>query len=190
MEFFITNNYQASGEISLDDLVTLFKTKLRIKELVTTIFSKMIDFKRNNKVKIEDIILTIDSYRDDNFNGELNDKDKNILFLSAIIEKNFIKLDKIFENEQNDSMKIEEFKKVIFEKKTENNQYSITKDELNENLLDDILLSLSRDEKIYKEDLKKYYSEAKSKLKSAKIELNNTQKYWINKYINVLLSNS
>ena len=190
LEFFITNNYQASGEISLDDLVTLFKTKLRIKELVTTIFFKMIDFKRNNKIKIEDIILTIDSYRDDNFNGELNDKDKNILFLSAIIEKNFIKLDKIFENEQNDSMKIEEFKKVIFEKKTENNQYSITKDELNENLLDDILLSLSRDEKIYKEDLKKYYSEAKSKLKSAKIELNNTQKYWINKYINVLLSNS
>jgi len=190
LEFFISNNYMASGEINLDELVSLFKTKLKIKELITTIFFKMLDNKRKDNVKIEDIILTIDSYRDDNFIGTLNDKDKNILFLSAIIEKNFIKLDKIFKTEQNESIKIEEFKKIILKEKAENNLYSITKDELDENLLDDILFSLSREEKIYKEDLKKYYSEAKSKLKKPNIELNNTQKFWINKYINVLLSNS
>ena len=87
-------------------------------------------------------------------------------------------------------MKIEELKKIILKERTENNQYSITKDELDENLLDDILYSFSKDDMIYKEDLKKYYSEAKSKLKISNIELDNTQKYWINKYINVLLSNS
>ena len=190
LEFFITNNYHASGEINLNELVDLFKTKLRIKELVTTIFFKMIDLKRNNKAKIEDIILAIDSYRDDYFIGALNDKDKNILFLTAIFEKNFIKLDKIFKTEQNGSMKIEELKKIILKERTENNQYSITKDELDENLLDDILYSFSKDDMIYKEDLKKYYSESKSKLKISNIELDNTQKYWINKYINVLLSNS
>ena len=190
LEFFITNNYHASGEINLNELVDLFKTKLRIKELVTTIFFKMIDIKRNNKAKIEDIILAIDSYRDDYFIGALNDKDKNILFLTAIFEKNFIKLDKIFKTEQNGSMKIEELKKIILKERTENNQYSITKDELDENLLDDILYSFSKDDMIYKEDLKKYYSESKSKLKISNIELDNTQKYWINKYINVLLSNS
>ena len=190
LQFFITNNFQASGEITLDDLVSLFKKKLGIKELVTTIFFKMLDFNRNNKEKIEDIILTIDSYRDDHFNGTLTSKDKNILFLSVLTEKNFIKLDKIFKTEQKESITIEEFKKIILKERSENNLYSISKDELDEDLLDSILLSLSRDERIYKEDLKNYYSEAKSKLKTTKIELNNAQKYWINKYINVLISYS
>ena len=180
LEFFITNNLQASGEIELDNLINLFYKKLRIRELITTIFFKMLDYNKKNKIKIEDIILTIDSFRDDNFNNLLNDIDKNILFFKIILDKNFIKIDKIYKEEQNEYINYISLKNIII-KKIKN------KDEFDENIIDDILLSLSREEKIYKEDLNTYILGAKNKLKNKKNELDIKQKYWINKYIDMLL---
>ena len=69
-----------------------------------------------------------------------------------------------------------------------NNKYSKTNDKIDENIINDILLFLSKDEKILKEEFKNNYLEAKNKLKNKKLELNINQKYWINKYIDILSS--
>ncbi len=113
LEFFITNNLEASGEINLEDLTNLFYKKLKIDELSTTIFYKIINYNRKNKIKIEDIILIIDSFRDDNSNNNLNDKDRNVLYLNILIEKNFINIDKIFKENEGNYINNEEFKKII-----------------------------------------------------------------------------
>ena len=184
LEFFITNNLEASGEINLEDLTNLFYKKLNIDELSTIIFYKIINYNRKNKIKIEDIILIIDSFRDDNSNNNLNDKDRNVLYLNILIEKNFINIDKIFKENEGNYINNEEFKKIIMKELNKNN----SNDKFNKNDIDDIISIVSRDEKIYKEEFKKNVLEAKEKLKNKKIELNITQKYWINKYIDILYS--
>ena len=94
LEFFVTNNYEASGEINLDELYNLFNKQLKIEENEINIFYDMINYENKSKIKIEKIILTIDSFRDDNNNNILNEKDKNILFLNVIFDKVFINIDK------------------------------------------------------------------------------------------------
>ena len=180
LEFFISNNIPASGEISLEDLINLFSKYLNIEEVISSIFFNLINYNNKNKIKIEDIILAIDSFRDDNYNNRLNDKDKNILFLIIIIEKNFINIDKIINEGDKNYFLYHELKKEITKK--------LNKKEIDLNILDNILLSLAQGEKIYKEEFKKSLLEAKSKLKSKKVNLNITQKYWINKYIDILSS--
>ena len=187
LEFFISNSWEASGEINLDGLINLFYKKLNIDELTTTIFYKIVNYNNKTKIKIEDIILIIDSYRDDNSNDILNDKDKNVLYLNIILDKNFINIDKISKKE-GVNISNEDFKKIIMKEINKSNKYHNFKDKINENIIEDILSIISQDEKINVEDLKKNIVEAKAKLKNKKIELNTTQKYWINKYIDILSS--
>ena len=186
LEFFISNKYQASGEINLEELINLFYKQLDLNELTSAIFFNMINYKKKNAIKIEEIILIIDSYRDDNNDDIFNEKDKNILFLNEIIEKNFVNIDKVFKETEGEYISFDTFKKTIMKEIKKNYKYNKFKDIIDENMFDNILSSLSEDEKIYKKEFKNNYLEAKSKLKNKKVELNITQKYWINKYIDIL----
>ena len=113
LEFFISNKLQASGEINLEDLINLFYRKLNINELITVIFFKILDYNKKNKIKIEDIILVIDSFRDDNFNNILNENDKYMLLLCVILDKNFINIDKLFTETKNEYMSCDTFRKIL-----------------------------------------------------------------------------
>ena len=57
LEFFISNDYEASGEINLDELYFLFYKQLKIEENIINIFYDMINYENKNKIKIEKIIL-------------------------------------------------------------------------------------------------------------------------------------
>ena len=188
LEFFISNKIQASGEINLEELINFFYKKLNIDEITTVIFFNIINYNKKSKIKIEDIILTIDSFRDDNWNNILNDYDKNILFLNIILDKNFINIDKIFKETEGEYINLDDLKKKFMKEINKNSKYNKANDKIDENILNDILLFLSKDEKINKEEFKKNYLEAKNKLKNKKLELNINQKYWINKYIDTLSS--
>ena len=190
LEFFISNDYEASGEINLDELYFLFYKQLKIEENIINIFYDMINYENKNKIKIEKIILTIDSFRDDNNSDLLNEKDKNILFLNVILDKAFINIDKIFQKEKNEYMKYSDLKKIIKKEISKNNKYLNYNEYINENLLDSIFNLIINDDKIYYNDQKNAFLESISKLSSKKMKLTATQKYWINKYIDKLLSNS
>ena len=188
LEFFIENKLQASSEINLEDLTNLFFKKLNITELITSIFYEIINYNKRNTIKIEDIILTIDSFREDNYKDILSEKEKNILYLNIIIDKYFINLEKIFKQTDINYLDIDTLKIQLMREIQKNDKYCNSNEKLDENMLHNILSLLSRDEKIYKEEFKKCLSEAKLKLKNRNIILNTTQKYWINKYIDILYS--
>ena len=190
LEFFVTNNYEASGEINLEELYNLFNKQLKIEENEINIFYDMINYENKSKIKIEKIILTIDSFRDDNNDDILNEKDKNILFLNVLFDKVFINIDKIFKNEKNKYMKYSDLKKIIKKEISKNNKYLNYNEYINENLLDSIFNLIIKDDKIYYNDYKNSLLDSISKLFNKKIKLTHTQKFWINKYIDKLLSNS
>ena len=182
LQFFISNNIPASGEINLEDLSNLFSKNLNINKSISSIFFKIIDYNKKNQIKIEDIILAIDSFREDNY-IIMDEKDKSLLFLNIIIEKNFININKIINENDNNYINYEELKNRLIKEISKKNKL-----EIEENILNNILFNLSKDEKIYKEEFLKILSEVKSKFKKKKIHLNFTQKYWINKYIDILSS--
>ena len=155
LEFFIENKLQASSEINLEDLTNLFLKKLNISELITSIFYEIINYNKRNTIKIEDIILTIDSFREDNYKDILNEKEKNILFLNIFIDKYFINIDKIFKKTDNNYLDLDILKIQLMKEIQENNKYFNSNEKIDENMLQNILSLLSRDEKIYKEEFKK-----------------------------------
>ena len=192
LEFFITNNFEASGEINLDELINLFNKQLKLEENEIKIFYDMINYNNKNKIKIENTILTIDSFRDDNNNDiiNLNEKDKNILFLNIILDKVFINIDKIFKKEKKEFMKYSDLKKLIMKEISKNKKYYNYNEYINDNILDSIFNIIIKEDKIYHKDYKNSLLDSMNKLSNKKIKLTATQKYWINKYIDKLLSNS
>ena len=190
IEFFSENDYEVSGEIKQDELINFFYKKLKIGENEIMIFYDMVNYNKKNKVKIEDIILTIDSFRDDNNNDIFNEKDKNLLFLKIILDKVFINIDKIFKKENKEYLNYSDLKDKIMKEISKNKKYLNYEEYINENLLDNIFSDILIDDKLYYKDYKKSLNESISKLKNNKIKLTSTQKYWINKYIDKLLSKS
>ena len=190
IEFFSENDYEVSGEIKQDELINFFYKKLKIGEKEIMIFYDMVNYNKKNKVKIEDIILTIDSFRDDNNNDIFNEKDKNLLFLKIILDKVFINIDKIFKKENKEYLNYSDLKDKIMKEISKNKKYLNYEEYINENLLDNIFSDILIDDKLYYKDYKKSLNESISKLKNNKIKLTTTQKYWINKYIDKLLSKS
>ena len=123
IEFFSENDYEVSGEIKQDELINFFYKKLKIGEKEIMIFYDMVNYNKKNKVKIEDIILTIDSFRDDNNNDIFNEKDKNLLFLKIIFDKVFINIDKIFKKENKEYLNYSDLKDKIMKEISKNKKY-------------------------------------------------------------------
>ena len=190
LEFFIENNLEASGAINLDELISLFYKQLKIGENETKIFYEMINYDKKNNIKIENIILTIDSFRDDNNKYIFNEKDKNILFLNIILDKAFISIDNIFKKEKKEYIEYSTLKEIIIKEISKNKKYFDNKEYINDSLLDAIFSLIIKEDKIYYKDYKNELSDSLSKLKNKKIKLTSTQKYWIKKYIEKLLSKS
>ena len=186
LEFFVSNGFEASGKITDEDLIKLFDKELKIDKLSTSIFYDMVNFSEDKEVNIEDIILAIDSYRDDDFNLDFNEKEKNILYLYNIMEKYSIELNKILKEIKNNFVGVDELKSQILKKIEMKN---LKKEEIiGEKVLDEILSLLSEDNNINIKEFKNLYSESKSKLNVENLELNINKKFWINKYIDILSS--
>ena len=87
-------------------------------------------------------------------------------------------------------MKYSQLKSILFQEISKNSKYLNYNENINENLLDNIFNTLIKEENIYLNDYKTALNKALSKLTNKKIKLNNIQKFWLNKYIDILLSQS
>ena len=188
LEFFSTNNMEASGKINQEKLMNLFKAKLNMDENDIRIFFDMMNYDNKTEIKIENIILTIDSFRDDNNYDILNEKDKNILFLNIIFDKIFFDIEKIFNKKEYIEYSL--LKNKILQEIENNSEYLNSNENLDENLLDNIFKSLIKQNKLYYKEYKSALNESLFKLKNSKIKLTLSQKYWLNRYIDKLLSKS
>ena len=190
VEFFVSNNIEISGKINLKRLIELFHEKLKIDENEVRIFYDIMNYDNENEIKIENIILTIDSFRDDNNNDILNEKDKSILFSNIIFDKIFLDIDKLFQEGKTEYIEYSELKNKILEEINNNNEYLNKNENIDEVLLDNIFKLILKEDKLYYKEYKSALFESIYKLKNNKIKLTVTQKYWLNRYVDKLLSKS
>ena len=125
------------------------------------ILFKSIDYDKVDKIKIEDLILVIDSYRNDNL-GEQNfamdtSTKKNVKLLKNFLEKNVLSLDLIYENTYYNYMTFNELKSFLVHGIDNYKRFTNYNDpQIDEAIVDNILSAIKREDKILKNDLKNY----------------------------------
>lgn len=204
IEFFQSLNLEPEKEITIDDFYLYLGSKMGLDELSEIVLFKSIDYNKDDKIKIEDLILVIDSYRSDNLDEKNlsldNTAKKNVNLLKLFLEKNMINLDLIYENADYNYMRYNDLKSFLVNEIYNYKRFNNGEDALiNESIVHNVLSVIKRDDKIFKNDFKNYLGEFIFSTNSNKnengnsdyiniIQLNYKQKYWINKYLDLINS--
>ena len=205
VEFFHSLNLEPDKEISIEDFYLQLGSKMGLDEISEIVLFKSLDYNKNSKIKIEDLILVIDSYRNDNLEEKNflldNTAKKNVILLKIFLEKNMINLDLIYENADYNYMRYNDLKSFLINEIYNYRRFTNGEDmQINESIVDSVLSVIKRDDKIFKNDFKNYLGDFSSNTTINKtdkddnindinvIELNYKQKYWINKYLDLINS--
>ena len=205
IDYFKSLNLEPEQEITIDDFYLNLGNKMGLDEISNIILFKSIDYNKDDKIKIEDLILVIDSYRNDNFDEKSfsmdNSAKKNVKLLKIFLEKNFLSLDLIYENVYYNYMTYNDLKSTLINEIYNYKRFTNYNDlQINETIVDNVLSVIKREDKIFKIDLKNYLGEfffetnenknedIEKNRNSNIIQLNNKQKYWINKYLDLINS--
>jgi hypothetical protein len=99
LEFIYKCELQLDTEININEFYKLISNKLNLDDLTTIIIFKGIDYHKKGKIKIEDFVLTIDSYRDDFLEQKevKKDIDSELKTFKRILENNFISVGIFYE---------------------------------------------------------------------------------------------
>ena len=202
IEFFQSLKLEPEKEITIDDFYLYLGSKMGLDELSEIVLFKSIDYDKDDKIKIEDLILVIDSYRNDNLDEKNlsldNTAKKNVNLLKLFLEKNMINLDLIYENADYNYMRYNDLKSFLVNEIYNYKRFNNGEDALiNESIVNNVLSVIKRDDKIFKNDFKNYLGEfifSSNKNEEGDnddmniIQLNYKQKYWINKYLDLINS--
>ena len=117
IDYFHSIGLEPDMEISMNDFYLNYGKKFGEDELKNIILFKSVDYDNDGKIKIEDLILVIDSYRNDNlneqyFSGDINIQN-NAYLLKLFLEENFISIDLIYENAEYNYMKFIELRSYL-----------------------------------------------------------------------------
>ena len=199
IDFFQKLGLEPNMEIKAEEFYLDYGLKLGLGEIENIILFKSIDYNKDGKIKIEDLILVIDSYRYDNLNERYYTNDismqNDVNLLKIFLEKNFITIDIIYEDAEYNYMTYIDLKSFLVNEIYNYKRFSGNEDiKINETIVDNVLSAIKRNEKIFKNDFKNYLGEfifnKKSEINDTNnvINLNEKQKYWINKYIDIINS--
>ena len=198
IDYFNSLNLKPETEITIDDFYLSLGNKMGLDEISNIILFKSIDYDKDDKIKIEDLILVIDSYRNDNLDEKGimldNTAKRNVKLLKNFLEKNLISLDLIYEKADYNYMKYNEIRSFLVNEIYNYKRFSNSEDiQINESIVESVLSVIKREDKIFKIDLKNYLGEfifntTDNKNDINSIELNYRQKYWINKYLDLIES--
>ena len=201
LDFFHSLNLEPEKEINIEDFYLYLGNKIGLDEISEIVLFKSLDYDKDDKIKIEDLILVIDSYRNDNLEDKTfsmdNTAKKNAFLLKNFLEKNMISLDLIYENADYNYMRYIDIKNFLINEIYKYKRLRNVEDiEINESIVDGVLSVIKRDGKIFKNDLKNYLglSDSDSFINDEEnninnkdiVELNYKQKYWINKYLDLI----
>ena len=202
LEYFNSLNLEPENEITIDDFYLQLGSKLGLDEISEIVLFKSIDYDKDNKIKIEDLIIVIDSYRNDNLEEKTfsldNTAKKSAILLKNFLEKNLITLDFIYENAVYNYLRYNEIKSILVNEIYNYKRFRNKEDtQINDSIVDKVLSVIQRDDKIFKNDFKNYVGELNFNSKNDEeddknenevnpIQLNYKQKYWINKYLDLI----
>ena len=187
LEFFYSIGLYTSSIINLEEFYIKISKKLNLDDIDCIVIFKSLDYKNCGKIKINDFIVVLNSYSNDVYinknnlvgNTGLKDEEKNAKILKMFLDKNSINLDKIFDNENTNFLEYN-FLKSILMKEISNNQNNFKiKEPINEKIVDSVLTSVSRNYKIFKDDLNNFINNTKLDIIHNYIKLNDIQKFWI-----------
>ena len=189
LELIYKFNLTLETEVNDIEFYTSFSQKLLLDEMTSIVLFNGIDYKKKRKIKIEDLVLVIDSYRDNYLEENKIDDDsiKKAQILKMFMDKNFITIDQLFEGSEYNYLYYDELKSRIM-KEIKLAQNNFTENEpINESIVDNVLTHLSKNDKIFKDSFEKYFPKdnKKSDLNN-EIILSDLQKYWINKFLDFL----
>ena len=192
LELIYKLNLTLESEVNEFEFYTFFSQKLLLDEITSIVLFNGVDYKKRKKIKIEDLVLVIDSYRDNFLEENKIDDDSKIKaqILKMFMDKNFITIDQLFEGAEYNYLKYDELKsRIMKEIRLAQNNFS-ENEPINESIVDNVLTHLSKNDKIFKDSFEKYFPKEKKKsdLDKNEIILSDIQKYWINKYLDMLSS--
>ena len=203
LEFFHSLNLEPEQEITIEDFYLHLGSRMGLDEISEIVLFKSLDYNKKSKIKIEDLILVIDSYRKDNLEEKNilmdNTAKKNVNLLKIFLEKNMINLDLIYENAEYNYMRFNDLKSFLVNEIYNYRRFTNGEDmQINESIVDSVLSVIKRDDKIFKNDFKNYLGDFSLGINKDEkednnndinvIELNYKQKYWINKYLDLINS--
>ena len=202
LDYFHSLSLEPENEITIDDFYLQLGNKLGLDEISEIVVFKSIDYDKDNKIKIKDLILVIDSYRNDNLEEKTfsfdNTAKKNAILLKNFLEKNLISIDLIYENADYNYLRYNDIKSILVNEIYNYKRFTNKEDiQINESIVDKVLSVIQRDDKIFKNDFKNYVGDLnfnskndeqddKNDIEVNAIELNYKQKYWINKYLDLI----
>ena len=194
LEFIYSIGFYSSSVINLNEFYIKLASKLQLDEITCMMIFKGLDYKNAGKIKIIDFVLVIDSFRDNSndnrylYPQNMREEEKNAKILKLFLDKNSISLDKLFQDGQAEFMNYNDIKSNIM-KEIDNNQINFKlKEPINEKMVDSVLMSVSRNFKIFRDDLDNFMQSTKIESFQNYIKLNDIQKYWIKKYIKMIES--
>ena len=194
LEFAYSIGFYSSSVINLSEFYTKIAPKLNLDDISCIVIFKGLDYKNTGKIKISDFIIVLDSYRDNSYDNRylyprtMKDEEKNAKLLKLFLDKNSIDIDKLFLDGQANFMNYPDIKKHLMKEISNNQNNFRTKDPINEKTIDSVLLSVSRNYKIFKDDLENFMETSKTETVHKYQKLNDIQKYWIKRYIKILES--
>ena len=199
IDYFHSIGLEPEMKISAEEFYLNYGKRLSLDEMESIILFKSIDYNNDGKIEIKDLILVIDSYRSDNLNDKYisgdASKQNDVTLLKIFLEKNFITLDLIYETAEYNYMYYDDLKSFLINELYTYRRFIGKEDrKINESIIENVLSSIKRNEKIFQSDLKNYMGEFLFKEDKIANNINNPiklsqkQKYWINKFIDMINS--
>ena len=191
-EFIYSIGFYSSSIININEFYTKIAPKLNLDDISCMVIFKGLDYKNTGKIKIIDFILVLDSYRDNSIENiylyprTMKEEEKNAKILKLFMDKNQITTDKLFLDGQANFMNYTDIKHNIMKEISNNQNNFKIKEPINEKIVDSVLLSISKNYKIFKDDLDNYLQTSRVENMHNFIKLNDIQKYWIKRYLKIL----
>ena len=194
LEFVYSIGLYSSSVINLSEFYTKFARKLNLEHFSCMMIFKGLDYKKNGKIKVKDFIIVLDSYRENSYDNRylyhrsIKEEEKDARILKLFLDKNSINIDKFFIDGQANIMNYTDIKNNLMKEIINNQNNFRIKEPINEKTIDNVLLSVSKNFKIFKDDLENFMESSKPEVVHKYIKLNDIQKYWIKRYIKILES--
>jgi hypothetical protein len=200
VEFVFKNGLTLEQELNINDFYLKISDSLKIDDITSIIVFKGLDYSKKGKIKVEDFVVVIDSYRNDigvrntkgtpqGGRGDFYVIKSDIEYFKEQLGVNTVTVDEIYERSKGSG-----FTNVLNALRALLNDTDMTRVE---NVL---CLIKTEDNKVNKVDIQKLLAQdkidnkfifdmSKSKaIKTNKYGLNDAQIYWINKLISLLES--
>ena len=190
-DFFSEKKIDTQSEINIIEFIKFVSENLYLDDVTSLILFKILDHHKKGLIILDEFIIVIDSYREDNQDDNIISKNLSPEIISAelfklIIDKNFIDLKELF----NDStITVKNLIKKIKSKIKNNEEENLVNTILNNFLSYIVNINNNNSDNLSYELIIKYLPETKSSNIHQKIYLNQFQINNLDKYLKILNEN-